>query len=203
MEKLKKAYEALEMLETLGLQVSDEQRRQVRNLEHEYVETEVIPLIKQYVEPLLTSLRSSFMIRMHYDKEEGLNITLNKSESCDGEAVQRVMTTSRQTSTDRYLIRVVFPDGHVICHRKVLDTLVDVVEYAGAEEVRALNIHTVVGNLIGNELSDNERYAASQKELSTGEYIVTYSNTETKYRQIMEINKRLNLKLEVSKVLLR
>lgn len=47
MEKLNKAYEAIELLEGLGLPISIDQQKAIVDLEREYLENEILPLIKQ------------------------------------------------------------------------------------------------------------------------------------------------------------
>ena len=59
MNKLEKMYEAIEMLEALGMPVSGEQIRSVRDMEHEYLTEEIIPLIKQELEPMVKKCATS------------------------------------------------------------------------------------------------------------------------------------------------
>jgi len=77
MEQLKKAYEAIEMLQALELPVSDEQLRAIAKLEKEYLQDEIIPLLKQELEPFVTKLRSKFQMEVTFDKGEGLNMQIN------------------------------------------------------------------------------------------------------------------------------
>ena len=72
MEQLKKAYEAIEMLNALGLPVSDEQLQGVAKLEKEYLQKEIIPLLKQELEPMTNRLKNEFHIEVIYDKGSGL-----------------------------------------------------------------------------------------------------------------------------------
>ena len=46
MDKLDKAYEAVDLLETLGLPVSNEQSNAIAQMEKDYIRDEIIPLIK-------------------------------------------------------------------------------------------------------------------------------------------------------------
>ena len=78
MEQLKKAYEAIEMLKALDLPVSEEQLRGVAKLEKEYLQTEIIPLLKQELEPLVTKMRSRFYMNITFDKENGLLINIEE-----------------------------------------------------------------------------------------------------------------------------
>lgn len=192
MEALNKAYEAIELLKSLGLPVSHEQYAAISKIEKEYITQQILPLVKEELEPLLADLRNAYKIVLSYSPETGIQTDVEKKD----EPVE----TEYTPRTKQHIIKVDFPDGHSACHRQVFKTLIDVVEYAGAEKVRTLNIQTITGNIISDELIDHKRYGIGQKRLSTGEYVQTYSNTENKFKQISEINKRLNLGLVVRKV---
>lgn len=105
--------------------------------------------------------------------------------------------TSRKRSA-RQKIRVELADGRVICEKQVVNTLIEVIKYAGVENVRALNI--TMGKNGGSPLIDtvvNQKYANAFKDLGNGLYANTCSDTATKYSQINKINEILNLKLNV------
>ena len=74
MEQLKKAYEAIEMLRALELPVSDEQLRAIAKLEKEYLQDEIIPLLKQELEPFVTKLRGKLLMEVTFDKAEGFKM---------------------------------------------------------------------------------------------------------------------------------
>ena len=76
MEQLKKAYEAIEMLRALELPVSDEQLRAIAKLEKEYLQDEIIPLLKQELEPFVTKLRGKLLMEVTFDKAEGFNMQI-------------------------------------------------------------------------------------------------------------------------------
>ena len=78
MDKLDKLYEAVEMLETLGLPVSIEQRNAIDKMEKDYLQDEIIPLIKQELEPMVVKLRNQFNIKIVYNKDDGLDIRLSE-----------------------------------------------------------------------------------------------------------------------------
>ena len=64
MEQLKKAYEAIEMLKALDLPISDEQLQGVSRLEKEYLREEIIPLLKQELEPLVGKIKGKFQLEV-------------------------------------------------------------------------------------------------------------------------------------------
>ena len=79
MDKLDKAYEAVDMLENLGLPVSNEQLIAIAQMEKEYLRDEIIPLIKQELEPMVVKMRNQFNLKVVYSKENGLDIQFSES----------------------------------------------------------------------------------------------------------------------------
>ena len=68
MDKLEKLYEAVDMLESLELPVSYEQRAAIAQIEKEYLRNEIIPLIKQELEPLIKNMRNRFSLSIKYSR---------------------------------------------------------------------------------------------------------------------------------------
>ena len=100
----------------------------------------------------------------------------------------------------RYIIRVKYPDGRVFERNYVWETLVDVIEYAGPEKVRQLNIMNRGCNLVSPKLNENPIYSSTQKKVSGGLFVLTKSSTDEKYKQIVRINIDCKLSLEIEKV---
>lgn len=199
MEKLEKAYQAIDLLKSIDIPISSEQRTMLARMEREYLREEVLPLFEQEISPLVKNMRNSFELEVTYNKEDGLDVTLIERPKVQTQLFSNVQSSRRQK---KYIIRVLFPDNHVSCKQMVWETLVDVVRYAGPERVRSLGITIMGGNLVSNELHENERYRVGQKEVEPGLYVCTYSSTDTKYDQIKYINKQLNLGLQVEKQML-
>lgn len=198
MEKLDKTYEAIEMLQNLGIPVSSEQYDTLRQLENEYLRDEVIPFIKGELEPMVEKMKSRFQLDITYSSEDGLDINLIERSPTQ----EQLFNTTPGKRQKKYIIRVIFPDGQVSCHKLVLETLLDVVRYAGTEKVKQMNINVLGDNFISTELSSNTRYRIGQKEVEPGLYVNTYTSTETKLEQIKTINRTLNLGLKIEKVML-
>ncbi len=199
MEKLQKAYEALEILKSLGLPVSSDQMRGIAKMEREYLSEEVIPLLEGELLPLVEKMRTKFQLEVTYSAEDGLDVNLVDRVPKQETLFQNETESRRQK---KYNIRVTFPDKHVSYNKMVWETLMEVVRYAGPEKVQELEIIVMGGNLVSSELLENERYRVGQKEVKPGLYVNTYSSTDTKYEQIKKINRSLNLGLIVEKVML-
>lgn len=98
----------------------------------------------------------------------------------------------------RSRIRITFPDGRIICPVKVMESLVEVVEYAGARRVHELDITCCGENLILK--NPGQRYRHQSKPVGDGWFCNTCSNTPTKFLQINEISTRLSLGLKVEMI---
>ena len=169
-------------------------------MERQYLREEVIPQVTKEMEPLVEHMHNKFRLDVSYSQENGIDIRI-----VDKKPVQESlfnMTNNSHKRQRKYIIRVVFPDNHVSCSKMVWETLVDVVRYAGAQNVMKLGIIIMGDNLVSTELNPNERYRVGQKEVEPGLYVCTYSSTDTKYDQIRKINRDLSLGLKIEKVML-
>ena len=200
MDKLDKAYEAIELLEKLGLPVSVEQLHAVSQMEKEYLRDEVIPLVKQELDPLVNKLRNQFNLKVSYSKDGGLDIQF--SEPYKQSANLFPGSEERGYRKKKYILRVKFPDNHVSCQKIVSNTFADVVKYAGPRNVERLGIMILGENIISTTRMENERYAAGQQEVEPGLYLCTYCDTDKKLEILKMINRELDLNLVIEKVLL-
>lgn len=200
MEKLNKANEAVDLLENLGLPVSIEQLNAISQMEKDCLRDEIIPLIKQELEPMVEKMRNNFNMKVTYTKESGLDIQLFEPT-----IQSRSMFTAeddRGYRKKKFIIRVKFPNNRVSCQKIVSNTFADVVKYAGAKNVERLGIMLLGENIISPSLMENERYAAGQQEIEPGLYLCTYCDTDKKLEILKTINRELNLNLAIEKVLL-
>ena len=199
MDKLDKAYEAVDLLENLGLPVSNEQLNAITQMERDCLRDEIIPLIKQELEPMVQKMRNQFNMKVVYTKENGLDILLSEPN---------VQSTNQTSGTDdrnyrkkKFIIRVVFPNNRVSCQKIVANTFFDVIKYAGAKNVERLGIMALGQNIITNELHEKEQYRPYQREIEPGLYVNTFLDTDKKYEVLKMINRELNLNLTIEKVL--
>ena len=200
MEKLDKAYEGFAMLKKIGLPISDEQISGIHSLESEYLQQEVIPQIKSALEPLVERLMNDFKMEINISKQDGIGIELIKPENNDSTSNQNNAASRKRQK--KFIVRVIYPDGHAICSKMVWETLYDVVKYAGVQRVRKLGLWIRGANIISDQVEEDDRYRNSQKEVEPGIYLQTCSTTDVKYEQIKEINKQLSLGLKIEKVLI-
>lgn len=199
MEKLDKAYEGMEMLRNIGLPISKDQIKGIYDLEAQYLTEEVIPKLKEVMDPLVHKVMNGFKMVVTVGEQEEVNVELLPPET---ENTVNQRETNSKKRQKKFIIKVIYPDGHAVCSRMVWETLYDVVKYAGVQRVRKLGLWLRGANIISDQVEEDDRYRNSQKEVEPGVYLQTCSTTEVKYEQIKEINKQLSLGLKIEKVLI-
>lgn len=138
-----------------------------------------------------TSTKCADLQTISDELEQDLRISL---VPLDGAEIIVLPRMENQEGT-RAKIRVVFPDGRVIQPSKVLEALLEVVKYAGADRVHELGLICCGDNIILK--TPDPRYQKASKPVGNGWLCNTYSNTDTKFAQILEISNRLGLGLKV------
>ena len=198
-KQLEKAYEAVELLKSLGLPVNSEQLDNLTRMEYEYLSKVVIPHLKDELLPLIGKIQTTFKLEVTYSSEAGLNVNLLDRLSKKKTTSKDKIEIKRQK---KYIIRVVFPNKQVSCSEKVWETLKDVICYASPEKVQKVGIKIMGRNLVTNGPLEDGRFRGRYKEIKPGWYVFTLSSTDTKYEHIKEINSSLNLGLIVELVML-
>lgn len=202
MNKLEQVYAAIKQLEDLGLPVSREQRNAVLDVEKEYVDKEIIPLLEQKAIELFKSVKSPFDFVLKYDGEK-VSIKRNTEISdTQGKTHRRDPNKIDEPKKKKFILKVTLQDGNVICKNKVSETFVDVVKYAGINRVEKLNLEIQGLNIVRNTPFEDGRYRSSQYEID-GKFLTTYCGTERKMDYIQRISDALNLGLRVEKVSLK
>lgn len=93
------------------------------------------------------------------------------------------------------ILRVTFPDGKVIQHKKVVDTFIEVIESNFPDLIHELNIVHAGVNLVTKERS--QQYASAQREIADGWLVFTNINTRRKREDLIKISNELELDLKV------
>ncbi len=102
-----------------------------------------------------------------------------------------------RNTSNRQKIKVVLPNGTVICHNIVSETFLEVVKYAGVEKVRNLKIKVAGDNMIVSKEYINPKYEKTTKYVGHNLYCFTNINTAKKAEILKQISKQLNLDLIV------
>lgn len=199
-KQLEKAYEAIEMLNSLSLPVSTEQLNNLAKMEHEYLSKDVIPHLKDELQPLIEKIHTNFKLEVTYSIEAGLNFNLIDRVSKQASFVQKERGEESKRQK-KYIIRVVFPNKQVSCSKKVWETLLDVIRYASPEKVQQIGIKIMGRNLVSKEPLLDDRFRERYKEIKPGWHAFTLSSTDKKFEQIKKINSSLKLGLKIEKVM--
>lgn len=113
MENLSTAYEAIELLESLGLPISQEQLQQVKQLEQQYIDDVIVPHIKKECEPLLEDLVRGCHLIINYSKENGLDIRPAKEED-----LNTIQTSSKSSPYELDRTKYSFNGGPALSKRR-------------------------------------------------------------------------------------
>ena len=156
----------------------------------------------------LRAMGGYFMIRTQWGpvwtfpnkKRERIKAYIDGDTSVVTQWEDKNQEESVKRSSSRYIIHVKYPNGSEFSSNLVWETLVDVVNYAGPERVKQLNIICMGDNLVSSRLNDSPIYRTAQKDIGRGLYVCTYSSTDVKFKQIERINRELQLGLIVEKV---
>lgn len=156
----------------------------------------------------LRAMGGYFMIRTQWGpawtfpnkKKERIKAYIDGDTSVVSQWEDKKQEEPVKRSSSRYIIHVKYPNGSEFSSNLVWETLVDVVNYAGPERVKQLNIICMGDNLVSSRLNDSPIYRAAQKDIGRGLYVCTYSSTDVKFKQIERINRDLQLGLIVEKV---
>ena len=92
-------------------------------------------------------------------------------------------------------MRVTFPDGEVICYKRVVNTFIDTIKKIGPERVASLGLEVRHHPLVSREkialFKDNSR------PIDDEWYVITESDTAQKYLQLNSISTQLGLGLNI------
>ena len=207
MEKLDEAYKDLDMLQALDLPVSDETASNIAALEREYLENEILPLLKMELEPFAKSLRCGFTLNVTYNKEVGLEMSLVNIVKAKTRRKHKTYSTVRDASEqdDSFIkidavekrkaagkvICIHRKDGSVLQERDAASTFASAIVEAGLIKVRNLNLSYCGINLVS--YSKNPKYGRAQREVEPGIFVLTHSNTRDKKKMLDRISDALHL----------
>lgn len=112
-----------------------------------------MPIQDNYYVMTLSDTPRKFQIIKTISDALDLNLTVDFISIDDSDQPQAVLKPYPIPVLSRAKVRVTLPDGRTIQEGRVSQTLVDVVKYAGSENVRSLNISINNDNLITNKVT--------------------------------------------------
>lgn len=197
MSKLSDMKVALKQLEELGLPISNEQKRALRLAENNYVQTELIPKIKESVKNLFGEMEHKVKIIIDFDGDptHEPNVYKEMTPVPANVFTPDLFGNTSQDKSRNTGLRVTFPNGKRLQDRG-FEVLMAVVKEVGPDLVHEMDIKCCGLPLVDDHRSDGI-YGKNQKPLPGGYWIITNSNTAAKKEQIETISKILDLGLKV------
>lgn len=92
-------------------------------------------------------------------------------------------------------VRVTFPDGKVICYKRVVNTFIETIKKIGPERVASLGMEVRHNPLVSREKI--AMFKENSKPIDDEWYVITESDTGQKYLQLMSISSQLGLGLDI------
>ena len=209
MSRLEDLYNAREILRREKLELSDKQEKQLNELEEEIIKKEILPALSKDIAPRLEPIRSDLVLVVEYHPGEPISVALSRKVKISEIVGTKLMQpdppvehregTKREHTTgdraDKTVLRVTFPDGTVIADKKANVTFAETIKRIGPMRVRSLGIKCRLVPLVSNTM--DKRYGKSQVPVGDGLYVITYSSTMEKKKQLEKISDQLHLGLKV------
>ncbi|OMP29699.1 hypothetical protein [Mangrovimonas sp. DI 80] len=206
MTKLEKLYNSIQSLKELGVQLPDELIEETNRVEEEIIKNEVIPALSNTIEPVIQQIQRELLLIVEYVPDEPLQVKMTRKRSFKFaeeeyklEAKKKqfkkehTYTISPHTKSKKTNLVVSFPDGSTITNRFAYQTLCEVIDKVGAENVTPLGL--VVSGVELVSLKEDDFY--SQHKVKGGYLVMTQTSTQVKKNLLDEISRRLNLNLTV------
>lgn len=197
MSKLSDIKAALKQVEALGLPISGEQKRALRMAESNYVQTDIIPKIKESIKDLFGDVEHKVKIIIDYDGNPDNEPNVYKETAPVNASAfsQDLFGNTGKGKVRNTGLRVTFPDGRKLQDRG-FEVLMAIVKEVGPDLVHEMDIKCCGLPLVDDHKSDGP-YGKDQKELPGGYWLITNSDTTRKKDQIDTISKELGLGLKV------
>lgn len=103
-------------------------------------------------------------------------------------------TTIRKRGKKK-LLKVTFEDGKYICYKSTTMTFMETLRRIGVEKLQ--DVYLEVAHIPLLSKSVYPQFKDYQKELVKGWYVMTQSDSEQKYRQLLVIKQNLNLDIKI------
>lgn len=197
MEKLNKAYEGLELLKNIGMNGSEEQLRLIKQMEKEYIDTEVLPLLKEEIEPLINRLLNKFSFQMDFNPNGEINIQFVE-DVVPEKNVEVNSSTKFVTRSSSLGFKVIFDDGTIIKYADAKTTFVEALKRIGLDKVAEFDERTFKGySLVGREKRTDCDFTCQVCE--QGWYVYIAMANETKMEVLTKVARKFGVSLRIVK----
>ena len=211
MSKLSKLYAMIANAQDLGLDLGEDFFKQTDKLEEELIRKEILPVIKDIVEPTLRHIKRDLTLVVDYVPDAPVRIRLSREPGIYNreDFIELTPDPKAEHSTHRggksishspkSIIKVTRRDNSVILEGTSAATLAAAIKEADPLKVRELGIICCRVPLVST--TKDEKYGATQIEVAPGLYVITHSNNKMKKGYLEKISKALHLgwKVEIIK----
>ena len=212
MSKLSKLYAMIANAQELGINLGEDVYKQTDLLEEEIIKKEILPIVKERIEPALSQVQRELVLVVDYSPKEPLKVKLSRRVKLDNIKDLVDLTPDPQATHSTHVIAqpaksrakaskliVHLPDGKIIQEDTAAATLVEAIRRADPVKVRSLGIICCKVPLVST--TKDEKYGDTQVEVSPGLYVITHSNNQMKRDFLERISSSLNLgwKIELVK----
>lgn len=220
MTKLQELYETREKLQSLGIEPNADLEKQLAALEEEIIKNEIVPKLKEAVEPTLQPVKRDLVFVVEYSPKEGVHVQLSRKRTeisttalqekaamhfdnlqneKDDEETKVITRSNLNGKGPKKGLIVTFADGTVINEPTAIETLINSAMKMGIKEVEKLCANTTVAvlNPAGIKLFTKTLEHSRQRHIGNGHYVFSCTNTEQKKQQIEYLAKALGVKLKV------
>lgn len=202
--RLQKLYELASSIKEFDLKSKGAILQEIDELEEEIIRKDIIPVVKEQIEPALSQVQRELVLVVNYAPGEPLKVKLSRRAKLENIADLVDLTPDPQAhhstrkSTDKNISRakaskliVHLPDGKVIQEDTAAQTLVEAVRRADPLKVRTLGIVCCKVPLVST--TKDRKYGDTQIDVGNGLYVITHSNNKMKKGFLERISKSLNL----------
>lgn len=217
MTKLEKLYQSIDNLKQLGVEITKEQLKVLDEFEEEVIKDEVIPALSQDIAPRLNPIKRELVLVVEYHPGDPIRVALSRKAKISDfiDAKPLTLPVNQPVTSDEKPIpqdpnreptkrvehntkglKVIFPNGTVICRTKAIDTYIATIKYIGYERVASLNIQHSSFNIVSRQKRPTKPGRIWQHK-SDGWYIYSNTSNIVKMEDLKEISDRLRLGLRI------
>lgn len=204
--KLEEIYGLVEYSQKTGIALTESQLAQIAEREEQYIKEEVLPLLRDSIEPLLHKIQRELTLVVHHQPDMPISLRISRDPNLAdlGDAIQlnlddvpEFCKRSKQQRNGKRkpntVIKVTMGDGTVIFdQRNATNTFCEVIQQIGIVKVRSLEIIVCGMNIVSTSFDPNRQ----QRRIGDF-YIFTNLSTARKAELLREISDKLHLSMIV------
>lgn len=211
MSKLSKLYAMIANAQELGINLGEDVYQQTDKLEEDLIKKEILPVIKEQIEPILRQIKRDLSLVVDYVPNVSVRVRLSRENGIYKQEDFVDLTPDPQAEhgtrkggknikrAPKSAIKITRRDKSVLEESSAAATLVKAVVEADPMKVRELGIVCCKVPLVST--SKDKKYSDKQVEVAPGLYVITHSNNKMKKAFLETISNALHLgwKVEIIK----